>query len=130
MEQFILRIELYDRHINIPPRVQTNIENVNGHLKNIMNEVASKMPGWKFLDRCEASISTDNEEKQIRESLSNCMYPNQIYIDFKDDNSLQRVSIDEWKQFGKLIEYEINEIIHARCGVTLLCDISTSDDEE
>ena len=129
MEQFILRIELYDRHINIPPRVQTNIENVNKNLKNIMNNVASKMPGWKFLDRHEASISTDNEEKQIRHYYHNSK-STKIFIDFYDSHSLQRLSIDEWKQFGKLIESEINEIIHARCGVTLLCDISTSDDEE
>ena len=34
-----------------------------------MKEVASKMPGWKYLDRCEDYTivnSTENEEKQIR----------------------------------------------------------------
>ena len=34
-----------------------------------MKTVASQMPGWKYLDRCEASISTDNEEKQIRQIM-------------------------------------------------------------
>jgi hypothetical protein len=46
-----LRIELWDNNINIPNRIKTNIINVNEALVQIMNEVASKMPGWEFLDR-------------------------------------------------------------------------------
>ena len=68
---WVLRIELWNNNINIPPNITTNIKNVNKYLKKAMNEVSSKMPGWKYLNRVEASISTDNEERQIRERKNN-----------------------------------------------------------
>ena len=68
---YYLRIELYshNNYINIPDHIRTNVTNVNLHLHKAMKEVASKMPGWKYLDRCEDYTivnSTENEEKQIR----------------------------------------------------------------
>ena len=61
---WVLRIELWDDNINIPSNIRTNIKNVNKFLKEAMFNVSHKMPGWKYLDRCEASISTKNEENK------------------------------------------------------------------
>ena len=120
-----LRIELWDNNINIPPNIIFNIQNVKLHLCEIMKEVASKMPGWKFLDRCEASICTENEEKQIRNS--NWYDHNSAFFNFCSYGSL-KITIDEWKQFAKVIEFEINCIIHAECGVLLISDLSSENE--
>ena len=105
---YYLRIELYshNNYINIPDHIRTNVTNVNLHLHKAMKEVASKMPGWKYLDRCEAAISTENEEKQIRHCDNHC---NSAFIDFHDSHSttIEKLTIEEWKQFAKLIELEI-----------------------
>jgi hypothetical protein len=122
---FKLRVELWDNCINIPPKIQSNIENVHDKLHQIMKNIASHMSGWKYIERHEASISTENGEKQIRH-IDKSHKPN-AFIEFGDQHSStkENLSIDEWKEFAKFLEYEINDIIHARCGVLLISDISS-----
>lgn len=125
MDWFI-RIELWDYNngITIPERIQIKIDNVHKNLHNIMKHVASKMDGWKNLERHEPAISTHNEEKQIRMWFTNKNTP---FIEFRSDHSTtkEKLSFDEWKQFSKLIESEINEIIHTKCGILLISDLTT-----
>lgn len=38
----------------------------NVTVKMIVRDAASKIPGWKFLDRCEPAMASHDETKQIR----------------------------------------------------------------
>jgi hypothetical protein len=118
---FKLRVELYDSD-KLPNNIKNNVKNVNKYLRQVVQNIALNMTGWKYLDRCEESISTIDEKKQIRRG----MYSNikQYHIEFYSWNDTP-VSVDEWKMFGKLLEAEINEIIHAQCGLLLICDITS-----
>ena len=119
---FKLRIGLWSHNYEkVPFNIQSNIDKCHDKLHQIMKTVASQMPGWKYLNRCEASISTDNEEKQIRQIMEG--KPN-AFIEFRSHTKV-KVSIDEWKQFSKLMEDEINDIILARCDMFLISDISS-----
>ncbi len=122
---FTLRFELWNNCVNIPPNIQTNIENVHSQLHQMMKNITSRMPGWKYIERFEASLSTENGDKQIRHISKS--YKPSAFIDFGDQHSStkENLTIDEWKQFAKFMEYEINDIIHARCGVLLFSDISS-----
>ena len=35
-------------------------------VKSIVREVASRFPGWKFLDRCEPAMASEDETRQLR----------------------------------------------------------------
>jgi hypothetical protein len=122
-----LRIVLYSDEEELPYSIKRNIYKlVQNDLKTAMMCVANKMPGWKFLDRVEAAISTENLDKQIRHSNLFPLFEEiSRYIIFRDCDGKERLSIEEWKQFAKFIESEINEIIGYRCGVLLTCDLSS-----
>lgn len=117
-----LRIELWDERFQ-PKRVQTGIEQARKNLKLIMMNVADKLSGWKFLDRCEAAISTENEEKQIRYFEKELIGVNTNNLEFHGSHSREPPSVEEWKQFANLIEAEIDTII--KCRVELFCDLTT-----
>jgi|688.fasta_scaffold818548_2 hypothetical protein len=125
-----LRIELWDDEVPIPTRIQRNISNVRQHLKTMFENITSQWPGWKCLDRVEAALATSDLQKQIRHCMNNWHNPKSRYIIFSDAHSSsgQCVTLEEWKHFAKLIEAEVNEVIHARCGVLLTCDLSSVDD--
>jgi len=124
---WFIRIELWDYNndIIIPESIQLKIDNVYKNLHNIMKVISSEMHGWKYLERHEPAISTNNEEKQIRMFFTNKNTP---FIEFYDNHSSskEKLSFDEWKQFSKLIGKEINEIIDANCGILLINDLTTS----
>lgn len=119
-----LRIELWDNDKNIPLSIEYQIDNVIEKLHDILKNVASCMPDWKYMEKCEASISTIDEKKQIRHM--NNSNPT-TFIDFSDKHiSVKKdLTISEWKQFAKLIEREINNIIAYKCTVLLITDISS-----
>lgn len=119
-----LHIELWDERFQ-PKRVQTGIEQARKNLKLIMMNVADKMPEWKFLDRHEAAISTENEEKQIRQCIGTGINPTNL--EFRGNHSCSREppSLEEWIQFAREIEIEINKIV--KCRVELFCDLTTDD---
>jgi len=119
-----LRIELWDERFQ-PKRVQTGIEQARKNLKLIMMNVADKMPEWKFLDRCEAAISTENEEKQIRYFEKELIGINTNNLEFHGSHSREPPSLEEWIQFAREIEIEINKIV--KCRVELFCDLTTDD---
>jgi hypothetical protein len=50
--------------------------------------------------------STENEEKQIRNNIHNSFHNNSAFFDFSSYGS-SKLTIEEWKQFAKLIESEI-----------------------
>lgn len=120
-----LRIELWNNDKNIPFRIESQIENVHSKLHEIIKNVAMCMPDWKYLEKCEASIGTVDEKKQIRHI--NCSYKPTEIIDFSDQHisSKKDLTVSEWKQFAKLIEREINNIISYKCRVLLISDISS-----
>jgi hypothetical protein len=124
--EFILRLELYDKD-SLPKNIINNIKNVNNHLRQIMQNIVQNMHGWKYLHRCEESISTIDETKQIRRIMNYSGYKTH-HIEFRLHNTCI-VSIDDWKMCGKLLEIEINEIIREHCGILLICDI-TSDSND
>jgi hypothetical protein len=123
--EFILRVELYDKD-SLPKNIINNIKNVNKHLGQIMQNIVQNMHGWKYLHRCEESISTIDETKQIRRITNYSGYKTH-HIEFRSHN-MCIISIDDWKMFGKLLEIEINEIIRAHCDILLICDITSDSD--
>lgn len=117
-----LRIELWDERFQ-PKCIQAGIEQTRKNLKLIMMNVADRMPGWKFLDRHEAAISTENEEKQIRYFEKELIGINTNNLEFHGNHSRECPSLEEWKEFAKQIEIEIDKIV--RCRVELFCDLTT-----
>ena len=73
----------------------------------MMKNIASRMPGWKYIERFEASLSTENGDKQIRHIGKS--YKPSAFVEFGDRHSStkENLTIDEWKQFAKFMEYEI-----------------------
>ena len=128
MLNWSLRVQLWGVPTgDIPTRIKANVTNVYTNLKNIVKIAASNMPGWKVLDRWEASISTDDGDKQIRHNLT-YLLDSSAWIEFIDTHSSAKepVTIDEWKQFAKFVELEINNIIKAKCCILLTCEIDIS----
>ena len=121
------RIELWNGDSKkIPENVKIGIQRVHDNLKRVMVNTAAKMPGWKVMERAEAVIATNNEEKQIRESRN----PKLSYIDFHDHHSStkENLTVDEWKKFAEAIQPEIKVLINVNPSMTLSIDFTVRED--
>ena len=127
MRGAIFRIELWNGDSKkIPENVKIGIQRVQDNLKRVMSHTAAKIPGWKVMERVEAVISTDNEEKQIRE-IHNSKLP---YIEFHDHHSStkENLTVDEWKKFAEAIQPEIEVLINVNPSMTLSIDFTIRED--
>jgi hypothetical protein len=127
MRGAIFRIELWNGDSKkIPETVKIGIQRVQDNLKRVMAHAAAKMPGWKVMERAEAVISTENEEKQIRE-IHNSKLP---YIEFHDYHSStkENLTVEEWKKFAEAIQPEIEVLINVNPSMTLSIDFTVRED--
>lgn len=120
-----LRIGLWHNKVLVPFNIQKNVDLVHKHLLGAIVVIADEMPGWKVVEDVDLrapGLATKDERKLIFYN-DHSVAPS-AFIDFSDYGE-ERITIEEWKQFGKLIEREINVMIQAKCDVILLCDISS-----
>jgi hypothetical protein len=99
------------------------IRQLRTHLKQMLQIVAVQMPGWAFLYRYEVAIASEDLNRQIRQVWSDRDSKMIVFTD-QHSSTTQAVSVEEWKQFGQLIEAEVNKHSRVPCRVQLVSDLT------
>ena len=92
-------------------------------LKNSINEYSNT---YKYLERCEPSISSIDENKQLRMCFNSFMNTNKDltqYIIFTQNEGNENFSLEEIKVICQQIKQEIEEYLHYGIDAFIYIDI-------
>ena len=125
--QFNIKFTIFDenqpltkKQIQIRNKL-VDMNNEDNDMKKILKYAITGLNDYKFLDRVEPSISSIDEKKQLRLTMSSSdQYKYSLYFNQRHSSCKEYLSIEELKNISTRIKNELDEYLHYDIGMPIL----------
>ena len=120
--QFNIKFTIFDENQPLTKKqiqIRNNLSNED--MKQILKNAIIGLNDYKFLDRVEPSISSIDEKKQLRLTMSSSdQYEYSLYFNQRHSCCKEYFSIEELKNISNRIKNELDEYLHYDIGMPIL----------
>ena len=120
--QFNIKFTIFDENLPLTKKqIQLRNNLSDDDMKQILKNAIIGLNDYKFLDRVEPSISSIDEKKQLRLTMSpSDQYKYSLYFNQRHSSCKEYFSIEELKNISNRIKNELEEYLHYEIGMPIL----------